>query len=216
MSIVFRNHVSIMSIHRERSHMKSRTLTTNAFGSFRNLALWVGLIAGSLLLVACGEKAVEAPKAVIRPVKTITVKAGGGVAGLQLPGKVRASKRVDLAFKEVGGRLLELPIAGKEGTRVKKGDLLARIDPKDFKTNLRNIQGRLKQAEASLSLAKKEYARVKRIRDKDPGAISGADLDRKMEAVNDSQGRIKSLKASVDDAKNKLINEIKRTSYKPK
>ena len=121
--------------------MISRIHIKNAFSSFKFMALWVGLIAALLLVVACGEKKVEAPKEVIRPVKTIAVEAGVGPAGLQLPGKVRASKRVDLAFKEVGGRLIELPISGKEGTPVKKGDLLARIDPKDFKTDLRNIQG---------------------------------------------------------------------------
>ncbi|MBW1944989.1 MAG: efflux RND transporter periplasmic adaptor subunit, partial [Deltaproteobacteria bacterium] len=166
-----------------------------------------------LSFTACGKKEPEVAKEVIRPVKTLTVKSGAGVEGLTLPGKVRASKRVNLAFKEVGGRLSHLPIAGKEGQDVKKGALLARIDPKDFQTNLANAQGRLKTAKAGLELAKKEYARVKRIRDKDPGAVSGADIDRKMEAVNQSEGRIKSLKATVDDARNQLSYTYLRAPF---
>ncbi|MBW2207153.1 MAG: efflux RND transporter periplasmic adaptor subunit [Deltaproteobacteria bacterium] len=166
-----------------------------------------------LSFTACGKKEPEVAKEVIRPVKTLTVKSGAGVEGLTLPGKVRASKRVNLAFKEVGGRLSHLPIAGKEGQDVKKGALLARIDPKDFQTNLANAQGRLKTAKAGQELAKKEYARVKRIRDKDPGAVSGADIDRKMEAVNQSEGRIKSLKATVDDARNQLSYTYLRAPF---
>jgi RND family efflux transporter MFP subunit len=120
---------------------------------------------------------------------------------------------VELAFKVVGGRLIELPIAGKEGEYVKKGDLLARIDPKDFQNDLRNAQGQLKEAEASLDLAKSEYARVQRIRKEDPGATSQAMVDRRREAVNKAQGRIKSLKASVDNAKNQLSYTYLRAPY---
>jgi len=156
------------------------------------------------LLGACGKKEEPVVEEVIRPVKTMTVAAGLDAAGLTLPGTVRAAQRVELAFKEVGGRLIELPIAGREGQAVEQDDLLARIDPRDFETALRNVQGRLKEAIASLDLAKSEYARVKRIQEQDPGAISGADIDRKREAVNAMQGRIKSLRAEVAAARDKL------------
>ena len=155
-------------------------------------------------LTGCGKESEEAAREVIRPVKVITVAAGTDISGLNLPGKIRASQRVELAFKEVGGRLIELPIEGREGQEVKQGELLARIDPKDFETTLRNVQGRLKEAQADLQLAKKEFARVKRIQAKDPGAVSGANIDRKREAVNAMEGRIRSLGAEVEAAKNRL------------
>lgn len=158
----------------------------------------------TFILSACGQKAEEAPREVIRPVKTTTVAAGTDISGLTLPGTVRASQRVELAFKEVGGRLIELPIAGREGQEVKQDELLARIDPKDFETNLRNVQGRLKEAVASRDLANSEHDRVKRIQKQDPGAVSGADIDRKREAVNIMQGRIRSLSAAVEAAKDQL------------
>jgi RND family efflux transporter MFP subunit len=158
----------------------------------------------AFILSACGKKAEEAPREVIRPVKTTTVSADADISGMTLPGTVRASQRVELAFQEVGGRLIELPIEGREGQEVKQGELLARIDPKDFETNLRNVQGRLKEAVASLDLAKSEYERVKRIQKQDPGAVSGADIDRKREAVNAMEGRIRSLSAEVEAAKDRL------------
>ena len=164
-------------------------------------SLYVGM---AFIFIGCGNKEEPVIEEIIRPVKTMTVEAGPEIAGFTLPGKVRASQRVELAFKEVGGRLIELPIAGREGQEVKEGDLLARIDPRDFQTRLRNVQGRLKEAIASLDLANAEYDRVKRIQQQDPGAISGADIDRKREAVNMMEGRIKSLRAEVAAARDKL------------
>lgn len=166
------------------------------------MACLIALLAG--LLISCGEKEEQVVEEVIRPVKVLTVVARGGGSDLQFPGEVRADKRVELAFKEVGGRLIELPIEGREGEQVEKGELLARIDPKDFETDIRNVQGRLKEAQAGLELAKSEYARVKRVQDQDPGAVSAADVDRKRGAVNAAEGRIRSLKAEVDDARNQL------------
>lgn len=175
----------------------------------------VCLIAFVVLLAAsCGKEEEQAPVAeVVRPVKVMTVVARGGGSGLQFPGRVRASQRVELAFKVVGGRLVELPIAGKEGGYIKKGDLLARIDPKDFQTDLRNAQGQLREAEAALDLAKSEYARVQRIRKEDPGATSQAMVDKRRETVNQAQGRIKSLKASVDTYKNRLSYTYLRAPF---
>ena len=171
----------------------------------RNLLSTVCLITILVfILTACGKESEEAPPEVIRPVKTATVAAGTEITGMTLPGTVRASQRVELAFKEVGGRLIELPIEGREGQQVEQGELLARIDPKDFKTDLDRVQGRLKEAVASLDLAKAEYDRVKRIQQKDPGAVAGADIDRKREGVNAMQGRIRALRAAVESAKNLL------------
>ena len=171
----------------------------------RNLLSTVCLITILVfILTACGKESEEAPPEVIRPVKTATVAAGTEITGMTLPGTVRASQRVELAFKEVGGRLIELPIEGREGQEVKQDELLARIDPKDFKTDLDRVQGRLKEAVASLDLAKAEYDRVKRIQQKDPGAVAGADIDRKREGVNAMQGRIRALRAAVESAKNLL------------
>jgi len=159
------------------------------------------IIMVTIVLISCSREEEPVVRQVVRPVKTMTVSAGTDISSLTLPGKVRASQRVELAFKEIGGRLIELPIEGREGQGVKKDELLARIDPKDFNTNLR---GRLKEAGASLDLAKSEYARVKRIQTQDPGAVSGADIDRKREAVNAMEGRIRSLRAEAEAARDKL------------
>lgn len=117
------------------------------------------------------------------------------------PGRVRAAKRVDLAF-QVGGPLIELLV--DEGQEVKKGELLARIDPRNFATDLRNAEGQLARARASLSSARSEYDRIQRIRQSDPGAASESMLVQRLEAVDTARADIAALTASVQAAQNRL------------
>jgi RND family efflux transporter MFP subunit len=134
-------------------------------------------------------------------VKVAKIESTAQAFARSYPGTVRAAQRVDLAF-QVSGPLIKLPV--EEGQGVKQGDLLARIDPRDYEVDLRNARGQLSKAKAALELAKKDYDRVVRIRKQDPGAISGAMVDSKLEAVDRAKAEIKSLTASVDAAKLQL------------
>jgi RND family efflux transporter MFP subunit len=100
-------------------------------------------IALAFSLPACKKKE-EAPREVVRPVKLTTVEAGGGEVRRTFPGKVRATRRVDLAF-QVSGPLIELPV--KEGEQVRKGRLLARILPRDFETAVSRARAKALEAE---------------------------------------------------------------------
>jgi RND family efflux transporter MFP subunit len=100
------------------------------------------------VLFSCGRKAEEEPaREVIRPVKMLTAAAAGSEREISFPGRVRASRRVELSFK-VSGPLMELP--AEEGQAVKKGGLLARIDPRDFETRILGIESRIGEAKAQL------------------------------------------------------------------
>ena len=89
-----------------------------------------------LMLPGCGEKVVEAEPPV-KPVKTVTLGEEAGTSTRVFPGTLRASERAQLSFR-VSGPLTELPI--KEGMDVRKGQLLAQIDPRDFQTAVDNLQ----------------------------------------------------------------------------
>lgn len=147
---------------------------------------------------------------VIRPVKMLTIVSDDEVVQRSYPGRVRAARRVDLSF-QVGGPLIELPV--DEGQEVKKGEVLARIDPRDFETNLRNAEGQLAKAYAALRSAKSEYDRIKRIRDADPGAASESMLVKRQEAVDTILADIASLTASVEAARNSLDDTYLRASF---
>jgi RND family efflux transporter MFP subunit len=82
-----------------------------------------------------------------RPVKTMVVTAGGEPHVRTFPGKVEASKQVELAF-QVSGRLDKLPV--KEGDTVAKGDVIAQLRQADFEARLQTVQGDLGRARAAL------------------------------------------------------------------
>ncbi len=162
------------------------------------------LIAGFVLfLAACGkEKEEKAAKEVVRPIKMMAVTSRTDAVQLKFPGMVRAAKRADLAFQRVEGRLSQLPV--KEGQMVEEGQIIAQLDQKDFKNNLRDTQGKLAKAKAALESAQSEYDRILRIQKKDPGAASESMVVKRREAVDQSKAEIDSAQAAVDTAKDEL------------
>jgi multidrug efflux system membrane fusion protein len=154
------------------------------------------------LLTACGQSE-EPAKTVetIRPVKLM--KVGGSLAGKirKLPGTVRAADRVDLAF-QVPGTLVELPV--KEGQTVKKGTLVARIDPRDYETSLRNAEGTLGKAEAALAYAIAEHKRYVNVKETDAGAVSDSMVSLKLASEKVARADLQSAKATVAAAKDQL------------
>jgi RND family efflux transporter MFP subunit len=179
------------------------------------------VIAGFVALLAACEKEKEekAAKEVVRPIKMMTVASSRDTLQRRFPGKVRAARQVDLAF-QVDGPLIELPV--DEGQRVKRGDLIARIDPRDFEVTLERAEGRLSNAEAQLKamrqarpedirrmeanlakadaavkLAQAEYDRIVRIKQADPGAVSQGMLDRATERKERAEAELRAAKEEL-------------------
>src|SRR5215471_16797613 len=96
---------------------------------------------------ACSRR--EPPRSeIVRPVKTMTVAAGNEPDTRTFPGRVDASRQVELAF-QVPGVLVNLPV--KEGQRVAKGEIMAQLRRDEFQTRLDTAQAQLDQAKANLS-----------------------------------------------------------------
>ena len=119
----------------------------------------------------------------------------------KLPGTVRATKRVDLAF-QVSGPLIELPV--KEGQRVNRGDLIARIDPQDFETSLRNAKGTMARAKASVDYAVAEYQRFRNVKATDAGAVSDSQVHLKFTAQAVARAGLQSAEAGLAAAQDQL------------
>ncbi len=113
----------------------------------RHLVLFGACVAALCICMTTGcKEPVEAPPAV-RPVKSLVLESASSAVSRKYPGSVQASQRAELAFK-VSGPLIELPV--QEGQEVEEGDLLAKIDPRDFNTRLADAQSALAEAEANL------------------------------------------------------------------
>jgi RND family efflux transporter MFP subunit len=145
----------------------------------------VVLLTAALLFFGCSkEEPAEQPE-VIRPVKVMTVQAGTTVLSHSFPGTVRAARRSELSFK-VSGPLVKLPV--EEGQHVKKGDIVAQIQKRDFLTALDEAQARNLEAEKQFHRYKELYARKQ---------VSRADYDR-YRAARDV------ARAKLEDARNRL------------
>lgn len=118
--------------------------------SFR-LSGAVMLLASLALLQACAKEEVVDTGPVIRPVKTLVISDFASGGKRNFPGRVAASRRADLSFR-VPGKLQELLV--REGDFVKRGQVIARLEPTDYRIALEN-------AKAEFERAKSDYERGK-------------------------------------------------------
>lgn len=114
-----------------------------------NIRITVGLaILGTLLLTSC-QRQDEAREAPPRPVLSVVVKSTAASA-LTLPGTVEAKIETQLAFR-VLGRVIARKVS--VGDIVKKGDIVAAIDPLSLELAVKSSQFELSNAQAQLANA---------------------------------------------------------------
>lgn len=148
-----------------------------------------------VLLNGCGrEDPAPPPTDVSRPVKTLLI-GDVGIGGVRsFPARIDASQKAQLMFR-VPGKIQELAV--KEATRVKKGAVIAKLDPTDFQIAVDDRQ-------ATLANAKQNYDRAKPLVAK--GHISKIDFDR-------LDTNFKNAQAGLDAAKRDLGYTVLRAPF---
>ena len=164
-----------------------------------------------LLLSACEEKTAEKKKTVIRPVIAVRVADADSLSQRVFPGRARAGQEVNLSFR-VSGPLIALP--ANVGDEFKRGDVVARIDPRDFETAVRTVRGQLEQGQANAKRAEADLGRLKNVMKEDPGATSQAAIDRAQQARDSSAAGVRSLKASLAAVKDRLSYTTLKAPFK--
>jgi RND family efflux transporter MFP subunit len=130
----------------------------------------VVIVAAALFFCFRTEKEISGKVAgdeIVRPVKYMIAEPVEVNASRTFPGRVQASQRVNLAF-QVSGALVEFPV--KEGMPVKKGQMLAKLDRRDYYNSYIAAKAQYEDAEAS-------YNRIKTLYEKK--VSPKADLDAK-------------------------------------
>lgn len=157
-----------------------------------------------------------------RPVKTMVVAGGNRPNVRSFPGRVEASKMVDLGF-QVSGVLTSLPL--REGQRASKGKVIAQLRQDEFQARLQAAQGTLDQAraqlgaaESSLTNAKAESERYGRL--VESTAVSRSDYDsaqtayrNAQESYNAQRATIRGLEGRLAEAKLQLGDSTLRAPY---
>ncbi|VAW54825.1 Probable Co/Zn/Cd efflux system membrane fusion protein [hydrothermal vent metagenome] len=151
----------------------------------QTLSTGVWVLATLFFLNGCEEppQAFVAPS---RPVKTIVIGEASSGDSRTFPAVVDAIQKADISFR-VSGKIQKVLV--KEGDNVIKGQLLAELDPTDFKIKLKDRQ-------ASFDTAKANYNRAKALVDK--GVISRVDHDK-------IRADFYTAQSGLDEAKQDLI-----------
>lgn len=110
----------------------------------------------ALLLAACGEKPVEDTP--IRPVRSLLAASSSVVPEVTYAGEVRARYETPQGFR-VAGKLAERKV--EIGDRVKKGQLLARLDPEDLRLSALAAKAGLSAAESDFRRSSADFERYK-------------------------------------------------------
>jgi len=119
--------------------------------------------------------------------------------GIVCVGRIAASHKVEISAR-VTGTLWERK--GDEGTPVKKGDLLYRIEDTIYKANLQTARAELAELETKLTMAETEVKRYSASEAK--GGVSKIDLDRALLNRDVNKAKIEAAKAKVSLCENDL------------
>jgi RND family efflux transporter MFP subunit len=136
----------------------------------QTLKQMIGLLCIALALAACKEKTeiIE----VVRPIKTITVEEQATEQIRKFSGVVAAVDSSGLSF-QVAGQVESVEV--DIGDHVKKGEVLAALDPEPYQLEVDAVQAELVKVRANVTNTKAEYDRQKRVFEQGAGAKS--DLD---------------------------------------
>lgn len=119
---------------------------------------WKRFTLAALTCMACGVacSSGEPPAEVVRPVISMAVADVAAFSESTLPGRAKAAQEANLAF-EVSGQLVERPV--DVGDRIEKGQLLAKLDPRDYEARLASARGAYGTAKAQYERAEALVAR---------------------------------------------------------
>ena len=141
----------------------------------------VPMMVGTALLGSCKKEQVVAVDPPPRPIKIFRLEGDLGDARPDYPGRIKAVKVVELAF-EVEGRIIDWNV--DEGQRVKTGQILSRLDPRDY-------QAEVEAARARLRLAEAEYRRESKLFASGSGTQRDLDVATRSRDVSRAELRIK-------------------------
>lgn len=151
--------------------------------------------AGLSLIAGCGNEAPPAED--VRPVNVVKVEPTASGNEASYTGDVRARYETALGFR-VGGKIVAREV--EVGSRVKRGRVLARLDPSDFRLNIEAQRSQLAAAEADFLQARDDLERYRNLFQQK--FVSAAEFDRRQNAFNVAKARLEQAQAELGVTQN--------------
>lgn len=156
-------------------------------------------MASAAFLTACSKKEV-APDPV-RAVKLVTVGEGRVESAQDYAGDVRARVESRLGFR-VGGKITRREV--ELGQHVKAGQVLARLDARDYQLSAEVARAQVTSATTQRDLAQADVQRFRTLRAQN--FISAAEMER-------HEANLKAAQASLDQARAQLSGQANQENY---
>ncbi len=173
----------------ETSNMQFSTSSSNRRAALRLASLLLFMA----VLAACKKEEVAPVVPPPRPIKIYRLDGELGTTRPDYPGRIKAIKVVELAF-EVEGQIIDWNV--EEGQRVKKGQILSRLDPSDYQAQVEAARARLRLAEAEYMRESKLFA---------SGSGTQRDLDVATRSRDVSRADLRISQKALEDTKLRAV-----------
>ncbi|MGB8857478.1 MAG: efflux RND transporter periplasmic adaptor subunit [Burkholderiales bacterium] len=160
------------------------------FSVYLSYPLALSTCALSLMAAGCAKEVVVSEP--VRPVLTQKISMAQSVGQDVYAGEVRARHEADLGFR-IAGKIISRP--AELGTAVKKGALLASLDPQDVRLGAEAARSQVAVAQTEFEFAKAELDRNKELLEKN--FISKAVYDAKLNSFNSAQAKLATARSQA-------------------
>jgi RND family efflux transporter MFP subunit len=156
------------------------------------------LVFATSLATGCGGDEAE-PETILRPVRYQQVYSTGGSRVRRFAGTARAGLESRLSFK-VPGTVVD--IAVRVGENVRAGQLIAELDPEDYRLQVQQAQAALAQARAQERNAQADFDRARDLYEN--ASMSLAEYDAARTAYESAKESVNAYRRSLDLARLQL------------
>jgi RND family efflux transporter MFP subunit len=158
-----------------------------------------------MLAVAACNKEQKTAAATVRPVRTVTVAYQDTGDTLSLTGEIQPRYQADIGFR-VDGKILQRPV--DVGTEVKKGDLIARLDPQQYRQDLEVAKSEVAAAKAEVTRSQAQEARQGELLKN--GHTTRVKYDQALKAFKTAEAQLDAARAKeVQASENLAYTELK-------
>jgi RND family efflux transporter MFP subunit len=176
----------------------------SGFQRLLRLGAAIGVIILISALAAC-KKEEKAATPDIRPVRTVIVEPSEAGETVSLTGEIQARYQADIGFR-VNGKIIERPV--DVGTQVKKGDLLARLDPQQYRQDFEVAKAEVAAAEAEETRSEAQEWRQRELLKN--GNTTRVQYDQALKTFKTAQAQLNSARArQVQASENLDYTELK-------